>query len=200
MREINRNTSNKYLLSSKQKFFQYYGHIIGEKLHEKLKNFDIDKYYNKVYSRKSNKTLIHGDTHINNMLFGDDVDVIFVDWQIINYEIGTRDLIYFLVFSCNEDLVSQNFWDFKKFYYQTLLKNSNESSSLFNYSWELFEEDILDSIYYIAYCVIVISCTSDPNSKDVNDIKVNRARDLCIKCVKSFVNLTNLVGIDRILN
>lgn len=44
----------------------------------------------------SPRSLVHGDYRPDNLLFGDDSDVVAVDWQTLEFGLPTRDLAYFL--------------------------------------------------------------------------------------------------------
>lgn len=50
------------------------------------------------------RTLVHGDAHIGNMYFMPDGTVGLLDWQVLGYEQGMRDVTYFIINSIPGEL------------------------------------------------------------------------------------------------
>ena len=123
-------------------FYEEHKTEISESYLNSLKVLNLEKYLDILGQRENNKTLCHGDCHVQNMILSDDLsDLVMIDWQFMNYGVSTRDLVYFLLWSPLSDNFYQNgVAAFKKTYFELLKKGSN-NEHLLNYTWESFEED-----------------------------------------------------------
>ena len=200
MREFNRTNSISMMTTVSERFFNYHSEIFPPKLLEKLKNFKVEKFLDILNQRQQHKTLVHGDSHINNVLFSQDCSqVIFVDWQLINYGLCTSDLIYFSVFSCTSEFVNLHFDSMKDSYYNNLVKSAREGSSLSGYSRENFEDDILFSFNLLAYFTILLGSSTAPTNKEEENETVKRAYTIVMNFLNRFINMAEKIGIDKLL-
>ncbi|WP_159931146.1 phosphotransferase [Oceanicoccus sp. KOV_DT_Chl] len=66
----------------------------------------INQHYEKLVQQwgEGERTLVHGDAHIGNMYFKADGKAGLLDWQVIGYEHGMRDVTYFIINSLPTEL------------------------------------------------------------------------------------------------
>jgi thiamine kinase-like enzyme len=73
------------------------------------------------------RTLAHGDAHIGNMFFLPDGICGFLDWQVLGFEQGMRDVTYFMINSLPTDIRQRHQYDLIARYVQSL----NEEGIIF---------------------------------------------------------------------
>jgi len=79
-----------------------YGHILPDEI------LDVIPHLMKNYGRleqawaQEPRTLLHGDAHLGNMYFQQG-EVGFLDWQVVQYGQGMRDISYLLINSVPEE-------------------------------------------------------------------------------------------------
>lgn len=123
---------------------------------------DCDKYADKIASWEMSKlmtcwisiaepmknglqVLAHGDFWLNNMMFREDQDVLFLDFQGCCWGSPALDLQYFMASSVHNDIKIDRFDELMKFYYDELI----ESLKKLKYDKEIptfeeFEADMLE--------------------------------------------------------
>lgn len=92
--------------------------IIGDKLTD-----NFEKYLN---GTKSEKCLVHGDLRSDNLLFNDQNEsttTTVVDWQVVGYAPGAKDLAYFLGTSIPTEIRQKNEDKFLELYLSILQAN-----------------------------------------------------------------------------
>lgn len=57
---------------------------------------------------KGERTLVHGDAHVGNMFFLPDGSTGLLDWQVLGYEQGMRDVTYFMINSLPTEIRQQH--------------------------------------------------------------------------------------------
>lgn len=69
---------------------------------------------------KGQRTLVHGDAHIGNMFFLPDGSAGLLDWQVLGFEHGMRDVTYFLINSLPTEIRQQHQYDLIQRYVSAL--------------------------------------------------------------------------------
>lgn len=86
----------------------------------------LAKQLNRAYPRlerewaMGERTLVHGDAHIGNMFFLPDGSSGLLDWQVLGYEQGMRDVTYFMINSLPTELRQKSQYDLIQRYVQAL--------------------------------------------------------------------------------
>jgi HAD superfamily hydrolase (TIGR01509 family) len=119
-----------------------------------LNSYQIEKFiyiienFEQIQKRlcNNNLTFIHGDIKSPNIFYDtkNNYEPYFLDWQHCAIGKGVQDLIFFIVesFDINNVILSYNL--FKPYYYKKLLEYNVKQ-----YSYEQYEQDLLDALYYI---------------------------------------------------
>jgi beta-phosphoglucomutase len=97
-------------------------------------------------------TLIHGDVKSPNIFYdtSNNNNPYFLDWQYIAIGKGCQDIIFFLIESFTTENIGLYYPIFKNYYYKILLEEGVK-----NYSYEVYENDILNASFYFPYFVAI---------------------------------------------
>jgi hypothetical protein len=74
-----------------------YGKLLPEAIPELVNK--LNKAYHRLQREWATgaRTLVHGDAHVGNMFFLSDGSTGLLDWQVLGYEQGMRDVTYFII-------------------------------------------------------------------------------------------------------
>jgi len=111
-------------------------------------NFDKIR---KFYSRKGYKTLAHGDSHSGNMYVTQSGEVGVFDLQCVSEEHPMRDIAYFLISSCTEELLSEEEEDLIRFYLSELEKNGISDIPSFEECWLQYRMQSFYAMYAFVF-------------------------------------------------
>jgi HAD superfamily hydrolase (TIGR01509 family) len=97
-------------------------------------------------------TFIHGDIKSPNIFYDteNDNEPYFLDWQHCAWGKGVQDLVFFIIESFDITHIKVLFPLFKHYYYKKLV-----DYGILNYSFQEYEKDILDAIYYVPFFTAV---------------------------------------------
>ena len=132
---------------------------------EMLETF-IQRYpaFNKAvamdFIKKPNQTLLHGDFHAGNHMYGVDENkgkIVCFDFQCVGLGMVTSDVVTFLGY---QGIVS-DFFTMAKAYHEALLENGVE-----NYSWDEFKKDMILSFYELGLKGIMDLNSMPPSKLD----------------------------------
>ena len=111
---------------------------------------EIVNNFENIQKRLSNGhlTFIHGDIKSPNIFYDieHDYEPYFLDWQHCCIGKGVQDLIFFIIESFDISNIKLMFGLFKRYYYKKLLEYN-----VSDYSFQEYENDIIDSICYIPF-------------------------------------------------
>jgi HAD superfamily hydrolase (TIGR01509 family) len=143
---------NEFLNEKYHIFYNKWKHVLNEKQMKIFNN--IYENFDKIQNELSQKhlTFIHGDIKSPNLFYDEsnNYEPYFLDWQHCAIGKGTQDLIFFLIESFDIKNLKLYFNLFKYYYYQKLIEYG-----INNYSWEEYEKDILNAIYYVPFFTAV---------------------------------------------
>lgn len=127
--------------------------ILTEKEIEKAQ-YIVDNFQN-IQNNLSDKnlTLCHGDIKSPNIFYEkleNNYEPYFIDWQYICIGKGVQDLVFFMIESFEISLINKYKNIFKDYYYIKLLENG-----ITNYSYEDYNIDFNNSIYYFPFFVAI---------------------------------------------
>eukprot|EP01126_Amoeba_proteus_P019381 TRINITY_DN1998_c0_g1_i5.p1 TRINITY_DN1998_c0_g1~~TRINITY_DN1998_c0_g1_i5.p1 ORF type:complete len:253 (+),score=55.66 TRINITY_DN1998_c0_g1_i5:21-779(+) len=128
---------------------------------EAVDKFEPSKVIQKL--RDSPWTIIHGDPHLNNMLFCSH-EPILVDWQLVEKSKGARDIVSFLIYSLSTEVgpdAHQNFWDVLKHYHSSLILGG-----VTDYSWEDFQNDVIPCVLEVLVFANILKGTSNTQNEE----------------------------------
>ncbi len=107
-----------------------------------------------------NLTLCHGDVKSANIFYKPTNDGLyepyFIDWQYICEGKGVQDLVFFMIESFEIEKINLFRNIFKDYYYTKLLENG-----VTNYSYEDYDKDFRNAIYYFPFFVAIWFGTVD---------------------------------------
>ena len=132
-----RDLTIKMFETRKENFLKRNEQRLEQKTIDIIKTMDIKELYEKTSGhRKSNVTLLHGDTQPTNLLYNEK-EMAMIDWQYSSFGVGCKDLIIFLGIWINETtLTREEVKGIKDRYYNKLIENG-----VSDYKREIFEED-----------------------------------------------------------
>ena len=101
---------------------------------------------------ENNITLIHGDIKSPNIIYdrAKEDEPYFIDWQHCGIGKGTQDLIFFVIESFDLNELSIIYPLLKNYYYKKIIENGVK-----NYSYADYENDLIDSIFYLPFFTAV---------------------------------------------
>ncbi|XP_046968893.1 uncharacterized protein LOC124536405 [Vanessa cardui] len=84
----------------------------------------LEKIPNYHYDKTTRCTLCHGDYKNNNIMFrvidGEPVELIIIDYQLLEYGNPIKDLVYFLFYGSDREFRREHLNDLKDLYFETL--------------------------------------------------------------------------------
>lgn len=106
-------------------------------------------------------TLIHKDTHGNNILFSiDGTSMKVIDWQMVGYGLGVGDITFFLVSSIPTEIRQQQEKRLLRLYFESLIANG-----VSDYSFEQCQQDYERSYFKNLYTVGILVGLLDTSSE-----------------------------------
>ena len=130
-------------------------------------------------------TLIHKDTHLDNMMFAaqeGDPAITFIDWQCCGYGPGVSDIAYFIIFSVPVKLRRQEERNILRAYHNTLVAHGVTDYS-FEQCWRDYRLSFFRS-FYVSVAWANIADLSRPHAQSFRNVMLARlasfAEDHCV--------------------
>jgi len=106
-------------------------------------------------------TIIHGDQHLNNILFREEEPVL-LDWQLLQQANGARDIVNFLVYSLNVEESGNKDWNtVAKVYYDALIEYG-----VTDYTWEEYHKHFGISFLFSLVCLSGLATMKNEKNKE----------------------------------
>lgn len=127
----------------------------------------LAKALNQAYPRleqlwgEAPRTLIHGDAHIGNMFFLPDGKTGLLDWQVLGYEQGMRDITYFMINSLPTEVRLQNQYELIERY----VKNLNNAG--IDFSIDTARQQYLQHASYVWISAAVTAASNTMQEKKI---------------------------------
>jgi len=107
------------------------------------------------------RTLVHGDAHIGNMFFLPDGVCGFLDWQVLGFEQGMRDVTYFMINSLPTEVRQRHQYDLIQRYVQSL----NEQGIVF--TMDQARQQYLQHASYAWLASAVVAASDTMQEKEI---------------------------------
>ncbi|XP_066256812.1 uncharacterized protein [Euwallacea similis] len=128
--------------------------------------------------RDTKKVLCHNDLWANNLMFNENDECIFVDFQLAKYGPPAFDFWVFLYFNAHHQLLQDNLNEFLEHYFDSL-KSELETASL-EISLIISKQDFLDTVkfyqkpalFQVNFCGTYIYASDEFIKKMINDLEL----------------------------
>ncbi|XP_066138004.1 uncharacterized kinase-like protein D1044.1 isoform X2 [Euwallacea fornicatus] len=128
--------------------------------------------------KDARKVLCHNDLWVNNMMFNENDECVFVDFQLAKYGPPAFDFWVFLYFNTHHRLLQDNLNEFLEHYFDTL-KGALESASL-DVSSIIPKRDFLDTakfyqkpaLFQVNFCGTYVHTSDEFMKKIISDLEL----------------------------
>ncbi|XP_047534988.1 uncharacterized protein LOC125069512 [Vanessa atalanta] len=165
-----------------RKVFEYVANLFDDETKKKIERLvpiwleKVPKYHN---DKTTKCALCHGDYKKNNVMFrvinGEPVELIIIDYQLIEYGSPIKDLILFLYFGSDREFRREHIDKLKELYFETLSRflqyfNIDVENILPRQKFDKTYREWLDYglVMCLYFSVFLIPANSSINLKDMN--------------------------------